>query len=211
MPYISENGQTRYVSQAEFEAWNEANGLPNAPRRGRSTTDSTTAAAGGTVTDFSSPDNGLSGRERRALVAQQQAKVSDELENIGTRLAQARTGQIKLSPDEVYRLEERQSKLADNYNQLENGRPITDGSIEGGRASQQVLFPNTTNTAPDQPLPTTSEKTTELTTNNGIGYIPPQDDFIGRVAVGQQPGVSSYTPAQPANEVAQPLNSMFKQ
>ena len=40
---------------------------------------------------------------------------------------------------------------------------------------------------------------------DGTGYVPPENDFIGRVAVGQEPGVSSYTPVQPANETAQPF------
>ena len=47
MPYISENGQTKFVTQAEFEAFNTAQGIPNPPRRGRSTSDSATAPAGG--------------------------------------------------------------------------------------------------------------------------------------------------------------------
>lgn len=211
MPYISENGQTRFVSQAEFDAWNKAQGLTageslRAERRARSAAadaNDKRAPAGGTVTDLSSPNNGLSGKERRALVAQQQAKVSGELENIGTKLAQARTGQIRLSPDEVARLEARQSRLADNFNQLENGQPITDGSIEGGRVGEQILFPNTTNSSPDQTLPTTSEKTANPTANDGVGYIPPEDDFIGRVAVGQQPGVPAYARSPEVNTVAQ--------
>ena len=181
MPYISENGQTRFVSQAEFEAFNEANGIPGPPpRRGRST-NSTTAPAGGEVTDLSSPNNGLTGKERRALVAQQQAQVSSELTSVSVTLAQARTGKISLSPQEVAKLEARQSQLGDNFNQLENGQPVTDGSLEGGRAAQKILNPNTSNTSPDQPLPATSEKTANNSNVDPNAGFVPQSNRTGAV------------------------------
>ena len=107
MPYISENGQTRFVTQAEFEAFNEANGIPGPPpRRGRST-NSTTAPAGGTVTDLSSPNNGLTSQEQRQLAYKQQAQVSSELTSVSVTLAQNKAGKGSLSPEEVAKLEAR--------------------------------------------------------------------------------------------------------
>ena len=184
MPYISENGQTKFVSQAEFEAFNTANGLPNPPRRGTSAAADAankTAPAGGTVTDLSSPNNGLTGKERRALVAQQQAQVESEIASVDATLAQASTGKISLSPNDVAKLEARKSQLGDNYNQLQSGQPVTDGSVEGGRAAQKILNPNTSNTSPDQPLPATPEKTSNDSNVNSSGgyparpntYVPP--------------------------------------
>jgi len=181
MPYISENGQTRFVSQAEFEAFNEANGIPGPPpRRGRST-NSTTAPAGGTVTDVSGPNNGLTGRERRALVAQQQAQVESELSSVDATLAQANTGKITLSPEAVAKLEARKNQLGDNFNKLESGQPVTDGSLEGGRATQKILNPNTSNTSPDQPLPTTSEKTANNSNVDPNAGFVPQSNRTGAV------------------------------
>ena len=181
MPYISENGQTKFVTQAEFEAFNTAQGIPNPPRRGRSTSDSATAPAGGTVTDLSSPNNGLTSKERRALVTQQQAQVESELSSVDATLAQARTGKVSLSPEAVAKLEARKNQLGDNFNQLENGQPVTDGSLEGGRTTEKILNPNTSNTSPDQPLPTTSEKTANNSNvDPNAGYVP-QSNRTGAV------------------------------
>jgi cell division protein FtsB len=181
MPYISENGQTKFVTQAEFEAFNTAQGIPNPPRRGRSTSDSATAPAGGAVTDLSSPNNGLTSKERRALVTQQQAQVESELSSVDATLAQASTGKISLSPEAVAKLEARKNQLVDNSNQLQSGQPVTDGSVEGGRATQKILNPNTSNTSPDQPLPTTSEKTANNSNvDPNAGYVP-QSNRTGAV------------------------------
>lgn len=181
MPYISENGQTKFVTQAEFEAFNTAQGIPNPPRRGRSTSDSATAPAGGAVTDLSSPNNNLTGQERRALVAKQQAQVSSELDSVDATLAQANTGKISLSPEDVAKLEARKNQLGDNFNKLESGQPVTDGSLEGGRAAQKILNPNTSNTSPDQPLPTTSEKTANNSNVDPNVEFVPQSNRTGAV------------------------------
>ena len=181
MPYISENGQTKFVTQAEFEAFNTAQGIPNPPRRGRSTSDSATAPASGTVTDLSSPNNNLTGPERRALVAKQQAQVESELASVDATLARANTGKISLSPEDVAKLEARKNQLGDNFNKLDSGQPVTDGSLEGGRATQKILNPNTSNTSPDQPLPTTSEKTANNSNVDPNAGFVPQSNRTGAV------------------------------
>ena len=96
-------------------------------------------------------------------------------------LAQASTGKINLSPGDIAKLEARKNQLGDNFNKLESGQPVTDGSLEGGRAAQKILNPNTSNTSPDQPLPATSEKTANNSNvDPNAGYVP-QSNRTGAV------------------------------
>jgi len=194
MPYIIENGEKRFVTQEEYVDWARGQGLPTSGLR--DPRNQPRPPAGGTDLSVSQPQpqSELTGSERRALVNRQQRQVDDELSNIDSRLAQNSTGQNRLSFDEVQYLENRKSQLGDAANQLENGQPVTSGLIEGGRTTEQFILPNTNVNIPQNSLPQQYENSARLGATNSIGYIPAEDDFIGRVAVGQNPGVSSYTP-----------------
>lgn len=164
MPYISENGELRYVTQAEFDAYNKANGLPTRAMIRGETGAYTTTPAGGTITNVTTASGTLTNKEKRALVLEQEKQNDAEFADVDSKLAQASTGKITLSPSEIAALEARKSQLIDNGNILASGQPVTDGSLTTGTVSQQILTPNTTNTAPNQPLPSTTEQFSNSTT-----------------------------------------------
>ena len=210
MPWIIENGEKRFVSQQEWADWNKANGLPTPTPRNPATTSTETTPAGGSSTDYTYGENpaGMTSKQRRALVQEQQKAVSEESENISVRLAQSRLGKNPLSPEETAKLEARQSELADASSQLEQGRPITSGLVPGGTTSEKIITGNTTNTSPNQPLPTYSEQAAQnaesISDQKNAGYpqatletVPTADIQVtpgGGTTSGYGTAPSSYVP-----------------
>ena len=79
MPYISENGELRFVTQAEFDAYNKANGLPTSAMIRGETGAYTTTPAGGTVTNVTTASGTLTNAQKRALVLEQEKQKYRQL------------------------------------------------------------------------------------------------------------------------------------
>jgi hypothetical protein len=160
MPWIIENGEKRFVSQQEWADWNKANGLPTPTPRNPAGTNTETTPAGGSSTDYTYGENpaGMTSKQRRALVQEQQKAVDNELAANDAELANYRLGKGNITAEQAAKLEARNSELGDAANQLDQGRPVTSGLVPGGTTSEKIIIGNTTNTSPNQPLPTYSEQ-----------------------------------------------------
>ena len=192
MPYISENGELKFVTQAEYNAWNTAQGLPTADQVTGRTSANATAPASGTKLNVAQPvnTNTLSSRERRALVLEQEKQVDAELADVDSKLAQANTGRINLSASEIRALEDRKSQLSDAANTLADGRPVTNGVLSTGRTTTEILLPNTTQNTPGQNIPTTY-----ATANSGT--VPVTESLGANEEIIPQPTVTSQTVDDP--------------
>jgi hypothetical protein len=201
MPYISENGQTRFVTQAEYVAWSKGQGLPTTPLRGGTANGNYNPPAGGTDLNVSRPVDtaNLTSKQRRDLVLQQEKQVDQELAGVDSRLAQASTGKITLSPGEIAALEKRKSDLADASNQLADGQPVTSGILDGGRTTEQIIEPNTTVNTPADSLPQAFERSSE---NNSVSadtnpQVAPTETLVVSASQVQTPANTALTSEDP--------------
>ena len=134
MPYIIENGVTRFVTKEEIDAYNKANPIGSLP----------VAPAGGNL---------LNVTPNQAEIDNQKITVENgrgSLQDREQALSRARTAGA--SPAVLAELQQgvENQRRANAFNEE------TLATIQG-QVPQQFLVPNTTNTSPDQPLPETSQ------------------------------------------------------
>lgn len=210
MPWIIENGEKRFVSQQEWADWNKANGLPTSTPHNPATTSTETTPAGGSSTDYTYGENpaGMTSKQRRALVQEQQKAVDNELAANQSELANYRLGKGNITAEQAAKLEARNNDLVDAANQLDQGRPVTNGVVPGGTTSEKIITGNTTNTSPNQPLPTYSEQAAQnadsISDQKNAGYpqatpeVVPVADIQVAPGTGATPGYgtapNSYVP-----------------
>ena len=138
MPYIIENGVTRFVTKEEIDAYNKANPV-TPPFR-----ESSATPAGGKITNVT---------PNQAEIDNQKITVENgrgSLQDREQALSRARTAGA--SPAVLAELQQgvENQRRANAFNEE------TLATIQG-QVPQQFLVPNTTNTSPDQPLPETSQ------------------------------------------------------
>jgi len=134
MPYIIENGVTRFVTKEEIDAYNKANPIGSLP----------VAPAGGNLVNVT--PNQAEIDNARVTVENGRGSLQDREQA----LAQARaTG---ASPAVLAELQQN----VENQRRANAFNEETLATIQG-QVPQQFLVPNTTNTSPDQPLPETSQ------------------------------------------------------
>jgi hypothetical protein len=134
MPYIIENGVTRFVTKEEIDAYNKANPIGSLP----------VAPAGGNLVNVT---------PNQAEIDNQKITVENgrgSLQDREQALSRARTAGA--SPAVLAELQQgvENQRRANAFNEE------TLATIQG-QVPQQFLVPNTTNTSPDQPLPETSQ------------------------------------------------------
>jgi hypothetical protein len=147
MPYIIENGQTRFVTQAEINAYNQANPFGSLP----------VAPAGGTITNITPNQAEID----NAKITVENGQSS--LRNREQALAQAQTNGASATT------------IAELQQNVENQRRVNGFNEENltslqGQVPQQFLVPNTTSTSPGQTLTETYEP------YSGLVTVPPGAD-----------------------------------
>jgi len=161
MPYIVENGETRFVTQAEIDAYNKANPVGQSPdalfEELRRRNQAGTVPAGGNIVNIT---------PNQAEIDNQKITVENgrgSLQDREQALERARTA--RASPTELAELQQN----VDNQKRANAFNEETLATLQG-QTPQELLVPNTTNTSPNQPLPETSQP------YSGLVGVPPGAD-----------------------------------
>ena len=138
MPYIIENGEARFVTQEEIQAYNKANPVTPPFRQ------ASTVPAGGNIVKVT---------PNQAEIDNQKITVENGRGSLQDReQALSRARNAGASPAELAELQQN----VENQRRANAFNEETLATLQG-QPPQEILIPNTTNTSPNQPLPETSQ------------------------------------------------------